>query len=52
MVLAFRNSDISKGNKELIYRRKILKSEGDKRSERRINRYLNSKRTDQFIFLN
>ena len=48
----FATQDISKGNKIIEYiGEKILKSEGDKRSERRINRYLNSKSTGSvYIF--
>ena len=48
----FATQDISKGNKVIEYiGEKIKKSEGDKRSERRINRYLNSKSTGSvYIF--
>ena len=48
----FANNNIKKGTRVIEYiGEKITKAEGDRRSERRIKRYLNSKKTGSvYIF--
>ena len=49
----FATTHIKKGEKIIQYfGKKITRSESDRRSEKRIKRYLNSQKLDQFIFLN
>ena len=47
----FALQDIKKGTRIIEYWSKDFKKEGDKRSERRIKKYLNLKKQDQYIFL-